>query len=798
MNQSPNFDFNQFDSEDNFDFKKEFFKYFYFWKYFVGVSFLFLIVAFLYLRYTSKVYSSAAKIKIIDKKESSLELPTASELFSNSKINLENEIEVIKSYPILSRVAENLSLYISVISIGDIMESLKVEYPFEINLRIPIDSISNSNFRLNTTKEGFEILDFQNDETKYVFNGTSTYNLNHDLPFEIFNFDSKQFIDEDNEGYYIQFNTIDDVVTSLKKSIDISQIGKESDIVKLGFKSTSSDYAENILNELINVFNNDGVEDRQLIHKRTIDFVNDRYAYLSLELDSIEIAKQLYKADNNLVDFSANSAISLEQSFKSEEGIFSIENQMSVTKLLINTLGNAELELLPANMGIENVEINSLISEYNQTILERKKLVLSAGSNNPSIKQMDNLISDTRSNIIFSLQNHLFQLKNLKGKLSNQFNKYDSQVSNLPEKEKILRAIERNQEIKEALYLFLLQKREEAEVSYAVTEPSIKVVEYAISDQIPISPKTNIIYLGALLLGILLPFGVLYLMFLFNTKLYSKDDLIELNINAPVIAEIPEIDDTYKLLQSSNERSTLAESFRILTSNLNFIIPKNIEGGKVILSTSTVKGEGKTFSALNLALTYSSLNKKVLLIGADLHNPQIHKYLNLDKSISGLTNYLIDSSFNWKNALLKANSDLNCDILLGGAIPPNPAQLLSNGNIDKLLNEARAIYDYIIIDTPPSLLVSDTLSIAHLSDVVLFVTRCNHTDKEVLNFVKDTIDSGKVKNVGLILNGLGATNSYGYGYAYNYSYKYGYGYKYSYNYGYGYGYGSDDDDNPSS
>ena len=324
------------------------------------------------------------------------------------------------------------------------------------------------------------------------------------------------------------------------------------------------------------------------------------------------------------------------------------------------------------------------------------------------------------------------------------------------------------------------------------------MIKYTISNKIPISPKSNIIYLGALLFGFLLPFGVLYLMFLFNTKLYSKDDLVELNINAPIIAEIPEIDDTYKLLQSSNERSNLAESFRILSSNLNFIIPKNTEGGKVILSTSTVKGEGKTFSALNLSLTYSSLNKKVLLIGADLHNPQIHKYLNLDKSISGLTNYLIDSSFNWKGALMKANSDLDCDILLGGVIPPNPAQLLTNGNLDKLIDEAKAIYDYIIIDTPPALLVSDTLSIAYLSDVVLFVTRCNHTDKEVLNFIKDTIDSGKVKNVGLVLNGLGATNSYGYGYAYNYSYKYGYGYKYSYNYGYGYGYESDDGDNPTS
>ena len=411
---------------------------------------------------------------------------------------------------------------------------------------------------------------------------------------------------------------------------------------------------------------------------------------------------------------------------------------------------------------------------------------------------MDNVLTDGRSNIIFSLRNYLNQLESTKQKLSRQSAKFDVQVSNLPEKEKILRAIERNQQIKEALYLFLLQKREEAEVSYAVTEPSVKVVEYAISNDIPVAPKSTIIYLGALLLGLLLPFGVLYLMFMFNTKLYSKDDLEELNLNAPLIAEIPEIEDTYKLLRSAQERSTLAESFRILSSNLNFIIPKNIEGGKIIISTSTIKGEGKTFTALNLALTYSSLNKKVLLIGADLHNPQIHKYLNIEKSVSGLINYLLDNNFDWKSSLVKANSDLNCDIILGGVIPPNPAQLLTNGNLEKLIDEAKAIYDYVIIDTPPSLLVSDTLSMVHLSDVVLFVTRCNHTDKEVLNFIKDTIDSGKVKNVGLVLNGLGATNSYGYGYAYNYSYKYGYGYKYSYNYGYGYGYESDDGDNPTS
>jgi capsular exopolysaccharide synthesis family protein len=791
MNQFSNFDFNQMDSEENFDFKKEFIKYFSFWKYFLGASILLLITAFIYLRYTSKVYTSTAKIKVLDKKESSFELPSAEDLFSHSKINLENEVEILKSYPILEKVVGNLNLTTSFVAIGDIMESLEVTVPFEYSSERIADSITKEEYRLSITDGGLEVIDYNNDDKTYLFKEFSTYKATHDLPFEIHNID-KGIWSENYEGFDIIFQPINDIVASLKKDIIIESVGKESEIISLSLKSTNKEYAENVINELIKVFNKDGIQDRQLIHKRTIDFVNDRYAYLSMELDSIEIVKQLYKVDNNLVDLSANSAISLEQSFRSEENIFSLENQISVTNLLISTLNNSDLELLPANIGIENAEINSLISDYNQTILERKKLILSAGLNNPSIKQMDNVISDSRSNIIFSLQNHLSQLNNLKEKLSKQYFKYDSRVSDLPEKEKILRAIERNQEIKEALYLFLLQKREEAEVSYAVTEPSIKVVEYAITDKIPVSPKPKIIYLGALLLGLLVPFGVLYLLFLFDTKIYSKDDLLELNIGAPIVAEIPEIvEQSNKMIESSKERSVLAESFRVLSSNLNFILPKETQGGKVIMNTSTVKGEGKTFSALNLALTYSSFDKKVLLIGADLHNPQIHKYINVKKTVQGLTNFLMDKTVNWEASLLKPNSELNCDILLGGTIPPNPAQLLSNGNLDILLEHAKSKYDYIIIDTPPSLLVSDTLTISHLADVVLFVTRCNHSDKEVLNFIKDLIKDDKIKNIGLVLNGLGKMNAYGYGYGY------GYGYRYSYNYGYGYGYNSDDGDDPS-
>ena len=792
MNNSYNTDFTITDTEDDFDFQKEFFRYLYYWKYFLISTVIFLLSAFTYLKYSAKVYDTSAKIKIIDKKEASLELPSASELFSKSKINLENEIEVIKSYPILKEVVKNLDLQTSVYAIGNVMEGLTVDYPFNITLNVPVDSLSLKSYRLYNTENGFEIIDLQNKSKSYFYSGTNTYSSNNELPFEIFNYDQKKFIANSHESYEIKFLSEEYLIEKLKSSLTISQVGKESDIIELNFSSTNTKYSKDFLNELVRVFNNDGVRDRQLIHKRTIDFVNSRYSYLSLELDSIEIAKQLYKIDNNLVNISANSEISLEKSLKTEESILGTENQILITNLLLKTLANDKPELLPANMVIESSEINTLISKYNQTILDRKKLIVSAGSNNPAAKQLDNTIIDFRSNIVYSLQNHLSQLENIKSKFSNQFYKYNNDVSNLPEKEKILRAIERNQKIKESLYLFLLQKREEAEVSYAVTEPSIKIVEFAISNDSPISPRRNIIYIAAVLLSFLIPFTTLYLMFLFNKKIYSKEQIEELKLPFSLAAEIPQIENqTNMIINSSKERSPLAESFRVLYSKLKFYLNNDKKEGHVIMITSTIKGEGKTFCATNMAYTKASLGKKVLLIGSDLHNPQIHTYLNVEKNKNGLVNFLVDNNHNWKKDLIKAES-VNCDVLIAGQIPPNPAQLLNNGNFEKLINQAKKLYDYIIVDTPPSLLVSDTLSISPLADLLIFIVRCNHTSTDVLDFINDSYSKGLInKNSILVLNGLGAKGKYGYGYAYNYSYAYKYNYSYNYNYGYGYDYESD-------
>ena len=772
---------NQQDIEDNYNLKEEILKYLFFWRWFALSIAICLGISVFYLKYSHNIYSTTVKIEVLSKKTASLELPSASDLLNNDKINLENEIELLSSYPILNKVIQKLNLSTSFYAVGDIMTSRLVEFPFDFEQLILNDTIQEELiFEIYFNDKGIEINDTEKD-TIYLFNTYNTYTISHNLPFNI-SWDKSSALSSSEESYELIFSNTKSTVNRLKKQLSISMVGKKSDILTLKIEGANTEYSERILNAIIDVFNQDGIVDRQMVHKRTIDFVNKRYILLSNELDSIEIEKQLYKLKNNLIDITANSSLSLELSSKSNQQLLEAENQIAIAKLLNETFSDKNYDLLPANIGINNSEINFLIKDFNTIILERKNLIISAGLNNPSVKQLDQAISDNRTNIILSVRNYLNQLQQTKKQLALQSSKLNNDVSNLPEKEKILRSIERSQVIKESLYLFLLQKREEAEISFAVTEPTVKVVEYAISSELPISPKKEIILLGALVLGLLIPFGSIYLIFLFNTKIHIKKDIENLNIGGAIVGEIPLINEgESKIFQNPEDRNVLAESFRILTSNINYLIPRNSKdsNGKVILSTSTIKGEGKSFVAINISLSLASLGKKVLLIGADLRNPQLHKYLSTDKKVEGLTSYLINSDFNWKSTILNKFKYLpNHSTLLAGIIPPNPTQLLSNGNFEKIILQAKEEYDYIIIDTAPTLLVTDTLIIADNADTVIYVSRSNFTEKELLNFPKDLMKDNKIKNVGLVLNGVGANAKYGYGY----------------NYGYGYGYSSSEND----
>ena len=607
------------------------------------------------------------------------------------------------------------------------------------------------------------------------------------MPFELA-INQKQLSNLEGQSFSIYLSPLKSTIMGLKYKLSVSPVGEDSDLIQLQTEGSNVALNELILNKVIEAFNNDGVHDRQLVYQRTLDFIDERFYLLANELDSIEGDKESFKQQNNLAFIEANSQIDLTTRSQSELQLFEAENQLALAQMLKTSLDADSQKLLPANIGVDSKAINSQIELYNETVLERDKLQAISGANNPSVQLLTAKLADLEANVKRSLNSYVKQLQVSVNELQKRNQKYQSNVAALPQKEKLLRSIERQQQIKETLYLFLLQKREEASINLAVTEPTVKIVEYALTGRLPIAPKTKIVYLGALVLGLLIPFGVVYLMYLLDTKVHTKEDLQKYVPEIPILAEIPKIfgDEKTKLFSDPTDRSPLAESFRILASNVNFSVPKQDNAkAHVIYSTSTVKGEGKTFVSINLSMALASLGKKVLLVGCDLRNPQIHTYLGVDKKLKGLSNYLHDATVNWQDLILKDKFEKlpTHDIMISGNMPPNPVLLLNNGRFEVLLEELKDVYDYIVVDTAPTLLVTDTLQIAKHADLTVYVTRDGVTEKEVLQWSKELNKEGKLNNVNYVLNGLGNEHSHGYSYKYNY--------RYSYNYGYGYGYGED-------
>lgn len=764
--------------DDKGDLKQELRKYIRHWPWFVLTLILTFVSAYIYVRYAPRVYKTAAKIKILDESDG-LELPTTAFIFKRSNINLANEIEILKSYLILEQVVKELSLNTRFYEEGTIQTAQIAKLPFYFEQLIPSDSIFKGiAFAIDVKKSGFDITNLNSEKSILIPNHNS-FEINHDFPFQIKIDRSESYKEAIGKRYTIVFNPLERAVLNLRSSVIVESTGGESHLLSLSINGESKLLSKSILNKLIEVFNKDGIIDRQLVSQRTINFIDDRFVYLAGELDSIEVGRKEFKEDNNLVDLDSDAALGLQERSKSDENVFEIESQIVVVDMLQNALkSNLKEGLLPTNIGLGSGNTNSLISEYNFAVLERDKLIRSGGKNNPAVKFAEAHINDLRINITKSLNSYQQQLQVSQSQLRDRNRKFAGRVSQIPEKEKLLRAIERQQKIKESLYLLLLQKREEAAINLAITEPSVKVVDYALSSSGPISPKPNVVYAAAILAGLLIPFAILYLIFMLDTKIHGKEDLLKLNNKIPIIAEVPDISKKEKaVFADPNDRTVLAESFRILSSNVNYLLPvTDDEKGKVIYCTSTIKGEGKTFISINLSLALSSMNKKVLLIGADLRNPQIHTHTKFDKNTIGLSDYLHDATFDWKSHLIKGfEKHQNHDILLSGNIPPNPTSLLTNGRFKALIEEAKVLYDYVIVDTAPTVLVTDTMLISQLADVTVYISRANYTEKKILSFSQDLFESGKIKNMAYVINGVGASRSYGYGY--NYGYGYGYGSK---------------------
>ena len=759
--------------------KDQVIKYLVHWKWFCVSIIISLVVSKFYLRYATDLFYTEAKIEVLNNDNEAFKIPNEGiSIFGNKSVNLENQIEIMKSSRIIGEVIEKLNLTTEIFSDGNIKQTeMWKERPFQVIWSIPKDSLNNLATSLNIfiSKRGYKL---NNQKKEYLFGQT---NFDHKIPFKLELKNRKKI--KIGTKYVINLKKKKLYKKSLIKNLIIDYVGNQSEILKIAYTGNNIDKINDIVNTIIDVYKNDGIQDRQLVFKKTIEFVDERFDSLFRELDNIENEKANYQKNNELSYIQSDASLLMGNANASHTNFVNSSTQLILSKMMISTLNKTvELELLPTNIGLESGEINQLISTYNEQLLKLNKLIAAgAGKSNPALKEINSLVSKLKNNIKTSLQGYVNLLEVKSAELGRINNFEKARYGKVPSNEKVIRSIERQQTIKENLYVLLLQKREEAAINLAIINPTIKVVDYANNDEDPIYPNKRTVYLIALVIGILISIVIIYIIYQLDNKIHNPEDLNVLLPEIAVIAEIPFIEAENKIINFF-DRSILSESFRILRTNI-YYLSQSAKNGKILMVTSTIKGEGKTFVSLNLAVSLSTLDKKVVLIGGDLRNPQLHKSLGINKSsYKGVANYLSNDETTIESIkIANLKTKFKFDVILSGVIPPNPAELYSNGRFELLLDELKKEYDFVIIDTAPTLLVTDTAIIAHLADTVLYVARANYTEKKLIKYIGTIKKSQSIKSMGVVLNNVGENE------------RYGYSYNYTYNYGYEYGYGVNND-----
>lgn len=753
------------------------------WLWFVLCVVVALIVAKVYLRYTIPSYQSKASILIKDDASSGnfggiSPFSEAGYLGGLQTNKVANELAILKSKRLISEVVKELNLNIRYENLGAIITSeLYTNRPFVIqylsfndSLRAPrvpklfVTINSETEFNIYTESKSIDEVHSFGESLTLPF-GEITVIPIFDNPYSF-----NQFI---GKTISVSYAPIENTALQYQNRVAVQSDDRYGNVINFSLNSPVREKAEDFIDELISQYNIDAINDRGQVARNTSNFIDARLEIITRELDSVEQNKETFKSNNRLTDIETEAEIILQNASEFDKKQLDVGTQLELANTMVDYMENAgSNDLLPANIGLQGDQVASAVSNYNQLILERNRLLKNSTPKNPVVSNLNNQIEQIKTGILGSLENQRTSLKIAMRDLNYKEATLNSQIAKVPRKEKLFREINRQQGIKEQLFLFLLQQREEASISLAVTAPKAKIIDSAFSSRAPVSPNRMLIYLGALLTGLLVPFLIIYLSFLINTKIKNRRDVERLLPSIDFLGEIPKLGKNDEELVQKSDRSMLAESFRILRTNLQYQLLNKIDKNVAprIFVTSTVKGEGKTFVAFNLALTLALTGKRVLLVGADVRNPQLHRYLpEGKKNRKGLTEYIIDESVEAKELMQASIYNENLSIIHSGIIPPNPAELLLRPRVERFFEELENEFDYIIVDTAPAMLVTDTVLLNKYADAMLYVARADYTDKKLLDFLKDSIASKRLSKVALVLNNV-AQNNFGYGNKYGYTY----------------------------
>lgn len=745
------------------------------WLWFVVGAFLALLGGYLFIKLSTPIYRTETTILVKDAKNNKLP-EGASGLFDLSGIggmnvnSIENEIEILKSKKLIEQVVKDLGLTAEVYQEDAFTkkELYKDTSPVIINVIGEKEEASDEQKKLDILLEikGNELI-LSSDKMPDVIR--TTYNKTISLPnANIIIQKNPTYKGEKIEELLLKVYNTERIVNYYREILSIAPKDKDATVIGITLDLPIKAKTQDFLNKLVVVYNQDAINDKNSESKKTKDFIDERIAIIAKELGDVENEKQSFKTENQITDIATETKINLETNAQARARQLEVDSQLELTNALMDYLSKqGDYQILPNNIGLSDASAGNVINSYNQLIIERNRLLENSTAQNPVVIDITKKINSMRFSVMETLSKNRTGLQLERNKYLEEQGKLISRISKVPTQEKLFRSIERQQQIKENLYLLLLQKREETQLSLAVTAPKAKIVDYAHSTEKPVAPKKLIIMLAALLVGIVLPFGLIYIKELLDNKIKTKHDIERLS-QTVVLAELPKIRKGESDIVGRNDLSPMAEAFRILITNMNFMIPKK-EKGKVVFVTSTIKGEGKTFASVNLALTLANPNRKVIIIGSDIRNPQLQRYDKNSRVYMGLTEFLYDENVTLDKVIHQSNMNPHLDVIYSGAIPPNPTELLTNGRYQVLLETLKPLYDYIIVDTAPLMLVTDTFLFADLADTTLYVTRSNYTEEKLIDFANKNIKANKIKNVGFVLNdvsksNLGYGNKYGYGY----------------------------------
>jgi capsular exopolysaccharide synthesis family protein len=777
---------NLLDISGKFSLREILLKYLSFLPLFVFCMVVSVGIGIVYIRYSVPMYKANALMLIgneLGVVNSNSNDPISNALFGGRVVNTDNELEQLRSRTLLEKVVKRKNLNIYYYNVGKFKTSdIYTGAPFVIEPLLIQDSSASRTFTLTN-------LDIAGGTIALPGKGNLKFKWNDSITSNGFNFRlRKRFtqVQSSETPYLVTWQPPRYTASEIQGALSIGQYSTKATILSFSINVRNPKRGEDILNALLEEYNKRDVDLKNKISQNTIDFINERLNYVTRELHDVENQIKDFKTQSKFFDPDIEYSYYLGKSNSAEDAVMETNIRLQVLSMIEDYVKNNKNQNLKitTTLGInDDVALNTSIVKYNeiQYQIDKEKELNTEAS--PILADLRNQLKEARNNILISISNLRNYYNYLIRDKESKNGRYLNEINKLPEKDRQLIDIKRQKDIKEKLFLYLLQRREETEISRASTKSNYMQIDPATSSNTPFEPKTSNIRSFTILLGLVIPIALIYLMELLNDKVITKED-INKKVKLPVAGEISHVDSEQELV-IENSRNVVAEQFRILRSNLQFLLPVK-EGAKTILITSTISGEGKSFISLNLGAVLSLTNKKVALLEFDLRKLRSLKVNTVDPHTRGITNYLIDQVSSPEEIISKMDAYPNLDIFHTGPIPPNPAELMVSNKMVAFFEWLKANYDYVVLDSAPVGLVSDSFSLAGYADCVLYIVRQRYTFKKQLDFLSDINAEKKMSNMAVVVNdvqlgGRYGYYGYGYGYGYGYMYKYGFGAKYGYN-----------------